>query len=112
MVLLHLVPRRAGAIFRSSSEALADVMRIEFDYRVCVVHQHDRGEQEQGETGILADDSAVHDAILCVEFFSVGEGQGLHSNFFAEAQGDRDCSGDMCELMCRGAYSPRAQKAV
>ena len=69
---------------------MADVAWFEFDRWVCVVHQHDGCEREQSEIGFLADVSAVLDAILCVEFFGAGEGPGLHSDFFTEADGNRD----------------------
>ncbi len=69
---------------------MADVVRVEFNYWVCVVHQHDGGEREQGEARVLADVPAVSDAVLCVELFGVGEGQRVHSDFFAEA--DRNSS--------------------
>lgn len=67
---------------------MADFAGIEFDYRVCVVHQHDGGEREQSKTRFLADLSFVFDAVLCVEFFGAGEGKRVRFDFFAEAEGD------------------------
>ena len=91
---------------------MADFAWFEFDHWVCVVHQHDGWECEQSETGFLADVSAFPNVILCVEFFGVGEGKRVHSDFFAEADGDRDCRGFVPELVHRCACAEGTEKAI
>jgi hypothetical protein len=112
VVLLYLVFRRFGALFRPFAEALADFPRFEFNHRLCAVHQHNGCEREQGETGFLANASIVLDAVFCLEFFGTGQGQGIRSDFFPETNGNSNCRGVVCDLVYRGAPAQATEKAI
>ena len=85
MVLLHLVSGGAGALLRSKCAVVADLAGLEFYHRHCLVHQHGHRGHDPRETGALAGDPTFFDAILCLEFFRLGERKRLCANFFAQA---------------------------
>ena len=83
VVLLHLVARRAGPVFRPEPAALADVPGAERDHRDRALHQYGVVGQEPGHAGALARVPALRDAVLRVELRGPGERPGLHPDLFA-----------------------------
>lgn len=99
MVLLHLVSGGAGAILRSKCAAVADIAGPEYDHRPCVIYQHGNRGLKQGETGALAGDSIVPDAVLRLEFFRLGKGKGF-ALIFSPRPSELITAVGFCALLC------------
>ena len=83
LVLSHLVSRRVRSLLRSEPAAVANVTRFGGNYWHRAVHQFHDG---RDETGAVADNSFIHDAILRIELRGTRERERFHSDIFAESE--------------------------
>lgn len=95
MVLFHLVSGGVGAVFRCECAAVDDFAGVECDYWGCSLYQHDSVGEGGSKVGNLANNPAVYDAVLCLKFFSVGEGKRICADLLTESNGDTGGDGDL-----------------
>src|SRR5436190_381854 len=84
VVLRHLVCRECHQSFRYATAIVADVNRVERDYRHGVMDRHACLVARSDDAGSLAGVSVVSHAVLRFEFFRTGEGRGVHRGVSAE----------------------------
>src|ERR1051326_4712006 len=87
LVLLYLVLRGAGSVFRCDTTPVADFAGIGSDRWSGAVSEHD-GDWQPCEPWFLGSVSAVLDAVLCLELRGIGKRSRFYPDFFPESEGD------------------------
>src|SRR5262245_20720298 len=106
LVLLHLVLRRAGALFRPGAEGVADLFGFKRNYWARPLYQHRGGWSRTGQTRVLANVPVVSDSLLCLQIRGFGERQGIRPRLLTEAGGTPQCARPLRWL---GAPGQRAE---
>ena len=104
LVLFHLVPGGAGAVFRFESAVVDDFAGTECNHWDCALFEHDEGGKRSGQAREVADDPFVYDAALCFEFFGVGERERVCVDLLAESDGDFGGGWDLCGVVWDGVW--------